>query len=258
MCEELRCQAAAFKARRSVSGCSAHWQKAARFADSTSCPRFRAAVTSARCLERCCTTRRTKTTSIRFMQRWEPRSRAGSLGVLRRTRRGERGVHRRAAPRHQAAVLEDVVDHAQPVHRPIVPLHQIAEAQAGGVVRGLPPTALSLANPRYSSTSRSALPSPGPTGRTTATGSERAAWSGCGTAAARLRLGLMRLDEPDGLHVSSTKAVHGHLLDVAGALEAVIKVLALQQRTLPLPVNCCTPDAALGLNLVLQPGTRAA
>jgi len=67
----------------------------------------------------------------------------------------------------------------------------------------------------------------------------------------------MRLDEPDGLHVSSTKAVHRHLLDSAAALEAVIKVLALQHRTLPLPVNCGMPDAALGLNLVLQPGTRA-
>ena len=40
-------------------------------------------------------------------------------------------------------------------------------------------------------------------------------------------------------------------------LEAVITMLALQRRTLPLHVNCGTPDAALGLNLVLQPGTRA-
>jgi len=61
----------------------------------------------------------------------------------------------------------------------------------------------------------------------------------------------------DDLQVSSTKAMHGHLLGAAGALEAVITVLALQQRQLPPNINCATPDPALGLNLVLQPGTAA-
>jgi len=37
----------------------------------------------------------------------------------------------------------------------------------------------------------------------------------------------------DGLRVSSTKALHGHLLGAAGALEAVITVLSLRERQLP-------------------------
>ena len=61
----------------------------------------------------------------------------------------------------------------------------------------------------------------------------------------------------DGLRVSSTKALHGHLLGAAGALEAVATVLALYHRQLPPNANCERPDSALGLNLVLQPGTSA-
>ncbi len=61
----------------------------------------------------------------------------------------------------------------------------------------------------------------------------------------------------DGLHVSSTKAMHGHLRGAAGALEAVITVLALHRRQLPPNINCGAPDPAMGLNLVLQPGTAA-
>ncbi|MFY9512564.1 MAG: beta-ketoacyl synthase N-terminal-like domain-containing protein [Rubrivivax sp.] len=60
-----------------------------------------------------------------------------------------------------------------------------------------------------------------------------------------------------GLRVSSTKAVHGHLLGAAGALEAAITVLALQRRQLPPNAHCTVPDPALGLNLVLQPDTAA-
>ena len=59
------------------------------------------------------------------------------------------------------------------------------------------------------------------------------------------------------LRVSSTKALHGHLLGAAGALEAVITVLALQRRQLPPNAHCAQPDTALGLNLVLEPGTAA-
>ena len=56
----------------------------------------------------------------------------------------------------------------------------------------------------------------------------------------------------DRLPVSSTKALHGHLLGAAGALEAVITVLALQQRRLPPHANCDTIDPACALNLVRQ------
>lgn len=61
----------------------------------------------------------------------------------------------------------------------------------------------------------------------------------------------------DDLRVSSTKALHGHLLGGAGALEAVITVLAVHRRQLPPNAHCDSPDAALGLNLVLQAGAEA-
>ena len=62
----------------------------------------------------------------------------------------------------------------------------------------------------------------------------------------------------DGLRVSSTKALHGHLLGAAGALEAVITVLALQRGMLPPNAHCVTPDPQCALNLVLESGTPAA
>ena len=61
----------------------------------------------------------------------------------------------------------------------------------------------------------------------------------------------------DRLRVSSTKALHGHLLGAAGALEAVITVLALQWRQLPPNAHCDVPDPACMLNLVREPGTTA-
>ncbi|MGJ7495895.1 beta-ketoacyl-[acyl-carrier-protein] synthase family protein [Variovorax sp. RT4R15] len=61
----------------------------------------------------------------------------------------------------------------------------------------------------------------------------------------------------DGLRVSSTKALHGHLLGAAGALEAVITVLALHHRQLPPNSNCNVVDPACSMNLVLQTGTAA-
>jgi 3-oxoacyl-[acyl-carrier-protein] synthase II len=64
-------------------------------------------------------------------------------------------------------------------------------------------------------------------------------------------------DAIDQLQVSSTKALHGHLLGAGGALEALITVLALQQRRLPpnAPDHRSDPDCAL--NLVLAPGCTA-
>ena len=60
-----------------------------------------------------------------------------------------------------------------------------------------------------------------------------------------------------GLRVSSTKALHGHLLGAAGALEAVITVLALHQRQLPPNAHCASPDPACGLSLVREAGEAA-
>jgi 3-oxoacyl-[acyl-carrier-protein] synthase II len=59
------------------------------------------------------------------------------------------------------------------------------------------------------------------------------------------------------LRVSSTKALHGHLLGGAGALEAVITALALYQRQLPPNAHCERPDPACALNLVLESGQTA-
>lgn len=60
----------------------------------------------------------------------------------------------------------------------------------------------------------------------------------------------------DSLRVSSTKALHGHLLGAAGALEAVVTVLALQRQQLPPNAHCDVPDPQCAVNLVLQPNTR--
>jgi 3-oxoacyl-[acyl-carrier-protein] synthase II len=64
-------------------------------------------------------------------------------------------------------------------------------------------------------------------------------------------------DDLDSLRVSSTKALHGHLLGAAGALEAAITVLALQRRELPPNANCAAMDPACSLNLVPQAGAVA-
>jgi 3-oxoacyl-[acyl-carrier-protein] synthase II len=54
------------------------------------------------------------------------------------------------------------------------------------------------------------------------------------------------------LRVSSTKALHGHLLGAAGALEAVVTILALRRQQLPPNAHCEAPDAQCGVHLVLQ------
>lgn len=65
------------------------------------------------------------------------------------------------------------------------------------------------------------------------------------------------------LLVSSTKALHGHLLGATGALEAAVTVLALHHRQVPPNAHCDQVDPACRLNLVLDagqaaPGLRAA
>jgi 3-oxoacyl-[acyl-carrier-protein] synthase II len=61
----------------------------------------------------------------------------------------------------------------------------------------------------------------------------------------------------DTLRVSSTKALHGHLLGATGALEAAITVLALYHRQLPPNAHCEQPDPACTLNLVRGVGEAA-
>jgi 3-oxoacyl-[acyl-carrier-protein] synthase II len=64
-------------------------------------------------------------------------------------------------------------------------------------------------------------------------------------------------DDLGNLRVSSTKALHGHLLGAAGAIEALITVLALHRRQLPPNANCDEIDPACSLNLVTQNDTSA-
>lgn len=55
---------------------------------------------------------------------------------------------------------------------------------------------------------------------------------------------------PDDAQVSSTKAVHGHLLGAAGALELVVTVLAMHASVLPASVNMDDMDPRCSLNHV--------
>ena len=61
----------------------------------------------------------------------------------------------------------------------------------------------------------------------------------------------------DGVAVSSTKGMMGHSLGAAGAIEAIISILALQNQFLPGNINFRTGDAGLNLNIIAnssQPG----
>jgi beta-ketoacyl-acyl-carrier-protein synthase II len=52
------------------------------------------------------------------------------------------------------------------------------------------------------------------------------------------------------LSVSSTKSMHGHLMGAAGALEAVIALLALQNKQLPPTISLTNPDSECDLDYV--------
>ena len=54
---------------------------------------------------------------------------------------------------------------------------------------------------------------------------------------------------------SSTKAMIGHVLGGAGAVEAILTVLALRNRRLPVNLNYHTPDPDCGLRVVSEPCT---
>jgi 3-oxoacyl-(acyl-carrier-protein) synthase len=54
----------------------------------------------------------------------------------------------------------------------------------------------------------------------------------------------------DGVPVSSTKGMMGHSLGAAGAIEAIISILALRHQLLPPNINFQHGDAGLDLNIV--------
>lgn len=64
-------------------------------------------------------------------------------------------------------------------------------------------------------------------------------------------------DAIDLLSVSSTKSMHGHLLGAAGAIEALVTVLALHRRQLPPNGHRGEVDPACSLNLVPDAGAAA-
>ncbi|MFZ5722788.1 MAG: beta-ketoacyl-ACP synthase II [Pseudomonadota bacterium] len=52
------------------------------------------------------------------------------------------------------------------------------------------------------------------------------------------------------LAVSSTKSMHGHLLGAAGAIEAIITLLAIRDQVAPPTINLANPDADCDLDFV--------
>jgi 3-oxoacyl-[acyl-carrier-protein] synthase II len=64
--------------------------------------------------------------------------------------------------------------------------------------------------------------------------------------ALRLALG----DAADGVAVTSTKSMTGHLLGAAGAVEAIATILALQEGVIPATRNLDDPDDDIDLDLV--------
>ena len=60
-----------------------------------------------------------------------------------------------------------------------------------------------------------------------------------------------------GVAVSSTKSMHGHLVGASGALECAITTLALNERRLPPTANLTAPDPACDLDCVAGVGRDA-
>jgi 3-oxoacyl-[acyl-carrier-protein] synthase II len=58
----------------------------------------------------------------------------------------------------------------------------------------------------------------------------------------------------DGLHISATKSVTGHLLGAAGAVEAIISIKAIIEGIVPPTINTQTidPEIPQGLNIVIN------
>ncbi len=60
----------------------------------------------------------------------------------------------------------------------------------------------------------------------------------------------------DGMPVSATKSMTGHLLGAAGALETVLTVLTVQQRIAPATINLDNQDPAIDLDVVHGEGRK--
>ncbi|MDB5287208.1 MAG: beta-ketoacyl-[acyl-carrier-protein] synthase [Mucilaginibacter sp.] len=61
-------------------------------------------------------------------------------------------------------------------------------------------------------------------------------------------------DGHDGLHISATKSVTGHLLGAAGAIEAIISIKTINDGIIPATINTTTidPEIPQGLNIVIK------
>lgn len=56
----------------------------------------------------------------------------------------------------------------------------------------------------------------------------------------------------DGMCVSATKSMTGHLLGAAGALETIISVMAIKERIAPATINVDDLDAQISLDVVYK------
>src|SRR5215467_13367204 len=61
----------------------------------------------------------------------------------------------------------------------------------------------------------------------------------------------------NGVPVSSTKSMMGHSLGAAGAIEAVVCLLALQHQFLPANINFTSPDDGIDLNIIANEAQSA-
>jgi len=57
-------------------------------------------------------------------------------------------------------------------------------------------------------------------------------------------------EHAEKLAISSTKSMHGHMLGAAGAVEAIITMMAIKNGMLPPTINLENPDEGCDLNLV--------
>jgi len=74
------------------------------------------------------------------------------------------------------------------------------------------------------------------------------------TAAVRTALGA----RAEGVPISSTKSMTGHLLGAAGAVEAILCLLALREGFIPATIGYQTPDPECNLDIVPNTGRSAA
>ena len=61
----------------------------------------------------------------------------------------------------------------------------------------------------------------------------------------------------DDVPISSTKSMMGHSLGAAGAIEAIVSLLALQHQLLPPNINFREPDPELRLNIIANEARQA-